>query len=92
MARLPQCLLSILALVLMAPPALPAEQATGSAKAEAELRESIRLYDDALRRGDARIAHLREQPTSLDSVAHAPQDEVIHLYMDGQMTPILPAP
>jgi len=110
MARLPHCLLSILVLMLMAPPAAPAEQATASAKAEAELRESIRLYDDALRRGDAtaagrfwadeyvfvnprgerlsraaRIANLREKRTALDTVAHAPQDEVIHLYMDGQM-------
>jgi ketosteroid isomerase-like protein len=110
MARLPHHLLSILALMLMALPAVPAEPATGSARAESELRESIRLYDDALRRGDAaaaerfwaeeyvfinprgerlsrdaRIANLREKRTALDSVAHAPQEEVIHVYMDGQM-------
>ena len=110
MARLPHCLLSILALILMAPSALPAQETTGSAKAEAELREAIRHYDDALRRGDAtaaerfwaaeyvfinprgervsrdaRIANLREKRTSLDTVAHAPQEEVIHIYMDGKM-------
>ena len=109
MVRLPLSLLSILALILMAP-AAPAQETTSSAKAEAELREAIRHYDDALRRGDAaaaqqfwaseyvfinprgervsrdaRIANLREKRTSLDTVAHAPQEEVIHIYMDGKM-------
>jgi ketosteroid isomerase-like protein len=81
-----------------------------TSKAEAELRESIRLYDEALRRADvataerywaaeyvfinpegervsrdARIANLRESRTSFDSLGHAPDEEVIHLYMDGNM-------
>ena len=100
----------VLAPVLMAPAAIPAQESVASPKAEAELRESIRLYDDALRRGDAaaaerfwadeyvfvnprgerlsrdaRIANLREKRTSLDSLAHAPTDEVIRTYMDGKM-------
>jgi ketosteroid isomerase-like protein len=100
----------VLAPVLMAPAATPAQESVASPKAEAELRESIRLYDDALRRGDAaaaerfwadeyvfvnprgerlsrdaRIANLREKRTSLDSLAHAPTDEVIRTYMDGKM-------
>jgi ketosteroid isomerase-like protein len=100
----------VLAPVLMAPAATPAQESVASPKAEAELRESIRLYDDALRRGDAaaaerfwadeyvfvnprgerlsrdaRIANLREKRTSLDSLAHAPKDEVIRTYMDGKM-------
>jgi ketosteroid isomerase-like protein len=110
MHRLPYILPSILALILMAPSAAPAQETAGSARAEAELREAIRQYDDALRRGDAsaagrfwaaeyvfinprgervsrdaRIANLREKRTSLDSVSHAPQEEVIHTYMDGKM-------
>jgi len=110
MARLPYFLAWILALILLDPSATPAQETTGSAKAEAELREAIRQYDDALRRGDAtaaerfwateyvfvnprgervsrdaRIANLREKRTSLDSVSHAPQEEVIRTYMDGKM-------
>ena len=79
-------------------------------QAEAERRESIRLYDEALRRADvataerfwaaeyvfinprgervsrdARIANLRERRTSFDSLAHAPDEEVIHVYMYGNM-------
>jgi ketosteroid isomerase-like protein len=105
-------LLLILTLTLMAPVETPG-QATRSAaaeKAEAELREAIRLYDDALRRADAataqqywaaeyvfinprgerlsrdaRVANLRERRTSLDSIAHAPQEEVIRTYMDGNI-------
>jgi ketosteroid isomerase-like protein len=110
MAQLSRCLLPILALMLMAPPGVSAQEITASAKAEAELQESIRLYDDALRRKDtataerfwadeyvfinprgerlsrdARVANLRESRTSFDSLAHAPQDEVIHTYLDGKM-------
>jgi len=110
MARLPYFLAWILALILLDPSAAPAQETTGSAKAEAELREAIRQYDDALRRGDAtaaerfwateyvfvnprgervsrdaRIANLREKRTSLDSVSHAPQEEVIRTYMDGKI-------
>ena len=109
MATLPALSSLILALLLMTP-AVPAQEAAASAKAEAELRESIRIYDEALRRGDAaaagkfwadeyvfvnprgerlsrdaRDANLREKRTSLDSIAHAPRDEVIRTYMDGKM-------
>ena len=98
------------ALLLMAPMAASGQESTATTKAETELRESIRIYDDALRRGDAtvaeqfwaaeyvfvnprgervsrdaRIANLRERRTSLDSIAHAPQEEVINVYMDGKM-------
>src|SRR5215467_9713162 len=106
------CLLSFLALILLAPVAATAQESSSAAnaKAEAELRESIRLYDEALRRADvataerywaaeyvfinprgepvsrdARIANLRERRTSFDSLAHAPDEEVIHVYMDGNM-------
>jgi len=110
MARSACWLFSILALLPIVTSAAPAKDAAASAKAEAELREAIRRYDDALRRGDAtaaaqfwadeyvfinprgerlsrdaRIANLREKRTSLDSVAHAPQEEVFHTYMDGKM-------
>ncbi len=56
MARSARWLLSILALLLMVPSAASAQDIAGSAKAEAELRAAIRLYDDALRRGDATAA------------------------------------
>ena len=110
MARSARWLLSILALLLIGPSPASAQDTAASPKAEAELREAIRHYDDALRRGDAtaaerfwaaeyvfinprgdrvsrdaRVANLREKRTSLDSVSHAPQEEVIHTYMDGKM-------
>ena len=112
MFRFPLRLLAIVALILMTPGRVPAQDAASATggKAEAELREAIRLYDDALRRSDAdaaerfwadeyvfinprgervsreaRIANLREKRTSLDSLAHAPQEEVIRTYMDGNM-------
>ena len=106
------CLLPILALMLMAPAGAPAQEtiSASAGPAEAELREAIRLYDDALRRADvaaverfwaaeyvfinprgervsrdARAANLREKRTSLDSLAHAPQEEMIRTYLDGNM-------
>ena len=46
------CLLSIFTLILMAPALVQAQESTSAAadKAEGELRQAIRLYDDALRR------------------------------------------
>jgi len=110
MIRYRLCLLSFLALILLPPAAATAQDSAATSKAEAELRESIRLYDEALRKADvaaaerlwaaeyvfinprgervsraARIANLRESRTSFDSLAHAPEEEVIHVYMDGNM-------
>lgn len=112
MIRNQLCLLSFFTLILLAPAAATAQESSSAAtsKAEAELRESIRLYDEALRSADvataerfwaaeyvfinprgervsrgARIANLRESRTSFDSLAHAPDEEVIHAYMDGNM-------
>ena len=51
-------LMPILALILMAPAQVPAQEsapATGG-NAEAELREAVRAYDDALRRADVAAA------------------------------------
>src|SRR5262245_41927250 len=52
------CLLSFLTLSLLAPAAATAQESSSAAtnKAEAELRESIRLYDEALRRADVATA------------------------------------
>jgi ketosteroid isomerase-like protein len=110
MPRSVRWLFSILALLPIVASAAQVQGAAAPAKAEAELREAIRQYDDALRRGDAtaaaqfwadeyvfinprgervsrdaRIANLREKRTALDSVSHAPQEEVIRTYMDGKM-------
>jgi hypothetical protein len=41
--------------------------------------------DDSRVSRDARAANLRGRRTSLDSIAHAPQEEVIRTYMDGNM-------
>lgn len=49
-------LLPILALALMAPLMVSAQETTASGKAEAELRQAVRSYDDALRRNDADAA------------------------------------
>ena len=48
------CLLPILTLMLLAPASLPAQETNSAAaeKADGELRQAIRLYDDALRRAD----------------------------------------
>lgn len=110
MTRHAHCLPMIFALALIAPIAVSAQEPASAPNAEAELRDAIRSYDDALRRGDAtvaerfwaaeyvfinprgerlsrdaRIANLRERRTSLDSLAHAPMDEVIRTYMDDKM-------
>lgn len=80
---------------------------TTTATIEAQLREAIREYDDALRRADVaaigrffaeeyffvnprgqrltradRLANFRERRTVLDSVVHAPQEEVFRSYGD----------
>lgn len=74
---------------------------------EAQLRQAIREYDDAIRRADVaaisrfyaqeyffvnprgqrltrddRLANFRERRTVLDSVVHAPQDEMFRAYGD----------
>ena len=110
MSRYPHIMPLMLALTLVAPTAIFPQEVASSAQAEAELRDAIRKYDEALRRGDAtlaeqfwaaeyvfinprgervtrdvRVANLREKRTAFDSVAHAPQEEVIHTYMDGKM-------
>jgi ketosteroid isomerase-like protein len=56
MNRHPQPLRLFLALLLIASLAVSAQEPTSSPKAEAELREAIRTYDDALRRGDSTAA------------------------------------
>ena len=56
MAMYPRFLLSILALLWIGPSAASADESASNANLEAELRESIRLYDDALRRNDADAA------------------------------------
>lgn len=105
-------LLPVIALFLIVPAWVSAQEPASSAggPAEAELREAIRLYDDALRRADVaaaerfwadeyvfinprgervsredRVANLREKRTSFGSLAHAPKEETIHTYMDGNM-------
>jgi ketosteroid isomerase-like protein len=109
--------LAILALlVTYAPSALATKSATASksssstAKAEAEIREAIRTYDDALRRGDPaaagrfwadeyifinpagqrltradRMANVQAGATAFDSLAHAPEEEVIRVYANGSV-------
>lgn len=98
--------LSVCALLLISATSARAQQ-PASAAIEAQLRQAIRDYDDALRRADVaaierffaqeyffvnprgqrltraeRLANFRERRTVLDSVVHAPQDEVFRTYGD----------
>lgn len=109
--------LAILAVVVtVAPSAFAAKSSTttknssSTSKAEAEIREAIRNYDDALRRGDPaaagrfwaeeyifvnpagqrltradRMANVQAGATAFDSLAHAPQEEVIRVYGNGSV-------
>ena len=109
--------LAILAVVVtVAPSAFAAKSTTATknssstSKAEAEIREAIRNYDDALRRGDSaaagrfwadeyifvnpagqrltradRMANVQAGATAFDSLAHAPQEEVIRVYGNGSV-------
>ena len=100
-------ILAVVAL-LWTPASARAQQGrTPGAAVEAEIRQAIREYDDALRRADVaaigrffadeyffvnprgqrltreeRLANVRERRTVLDSVVHAPQDEVFRAYGD----------
>ena len=104
-------LLPVFTLLLILPARTPAQEpAPAAAAAEAELREAIRKYDDALRRADVagverywateytfvnprgervtradRLANLRAGRTAFDSIAHAPQEEEILTYGDGEV-------
>ena len=93
-----------IALLLIVATTGRAQQPT-TAAVEAQLRQAIREYDDALRRSDVaaigrffateyffvnprgqrltrdeRLANFRERRTVLDSVVHAPQDELFRSY------------
>lgn len=110
-------LLAVLAVILTyAPGALAAKttsatkSSSSTSKAEAEIREAIRNYDAALRRGDTtaagrfwaeeyifinpagqrlsradRMANVQTGATAFDSLAHAPDEEVIHVYGNGSI-------
>lgn len=104
-----RCLLrvsAVLALLAVLPARARGQEAAGTSSAVvAELRDAVRRYDDALRRGDAaaagqffapeyvfvnargerltradRLANLRTGRTSVDTVAHAPQEEQFRPY------------
>ena len=100
--------LAAVALLLVPTMAARAQQpGATNAAIEAQLRQAIREYDDALRRGDVeaigrfyaqeyvfvnprgqrltradRLANFREGRTVLDSVVHAPLEEVFRPYGD----------
>jgi len=101
--------LAVVALLLLPTTSLHAQQpSTTNATIEAQLRQAIHEYDDALRRADVaaierffaqvyffvnprgqhltradRLANFREGRTVLDSVVHAPQEEVFRPYGDA---------
>ncbi|HEX5030131.1 MAG TPA: nuclear transport factor 2 family protein [Tepidiformaceae bacterium] len=109
--------LAVLAVILTcAPEALAAKttsatkSSSSTTKAEAEIREAIRNYDEALRRGDPaaagrfwaeeyifinpagqrltradRMANVQTGATAFDSLAHAPDEEVIRVYGNGSV-------
>ena len=94
-------------LCVSAMPARAQQGGTVNPAVEAQLRQAIREYDDAIRRSDVaviqrfyapeyffvnprgerltrdqRLANFRERRTVLDSVVHAPQDEIFRSYGD----------
>ena len=101
-------MLAVVALLLIHTTSARAQQPVATnAAVEAQLRQAIREYDDALRRADVptidrffaqeyffvnprgqrltrveRLANFRERRTVLDSVVHAPQEEVFRSYGD----------
>jgi ketosteroid isomerase-like protein len=94
-------------LCVSAMPARAQQGGTVNPAVQAQLRQAIREYDDAIRRSDVpiiqrfyapeyffvnprgerltrdqRLANFRERRTVLDSVVHAPQDEIFRSYGD----------
>ncbi len=103
-------LLALLAVFLINPLAAFAQDTKTAATAEAEVRDAIRQYDEALRKADSaaaqrfwaeeyvfinprgerltrsdRIANLKSGQTAINSVEHAPKEEHISIYGNGDV-------
>lgn len=101
--------LALLAFLLICPVTLVAQNAATTSSAEAEVRDAIRKYDDALRKGDAtalgrfwaedytfinprgelltradRLKNVQTGQTAFNSLEHAPKEEQIRIYGNGE--------
>ena len=99
----------LVAVVGLCPATLFAQDKTATSSAEAEVRDAIRKYDDALRKGDAtalglfwaenytfinprgelltrtdRLKNVQTGQTAFNSLEHAPKEENIRIYGDGE--------
>src|SRR5262245_61722933 len=102
--------LALLAILLLNSPAAFAQDTKAGSAAEAEVRDAIRQYDDAIRKADAaaaqrfwaeeyvfinprgerltradRIANFKSGQTAINSVEHAPKEEHITIYGNGDV-------
>ena len=96
--------------LLVCPITLFAQAATTTSSAEAEVRETIKKYDDALRKGDPiavgnfwakeyvfinprgekltradRLLNVESGQTNFNSLEHAPKEEQIQIYGNGEV-------
>lgn len=101
---------ALLVFLLVSPITLFAQTAATTSSAEAEVREAIRKYDDALRKGDAaavgdfwakeyvfinprgekltradRLLNVKSGQTNFNSLEHAPKEEQIQIYGNGEV-------
>jgi uncharacterized protein (TIGR02246 family) len=99
----------LVAAVCICPVTLVAQNKTTTSSAEAEVRDAIRKYDDALRKGDAaalgafwtedytfinprgelltradRLKNVQTGQTAFNSLEHAPKEEEIRIYGNGE--------
>lgn len=102
-------LLALVALLLVCPITLLAQDKSATSKAEAEVRDAIKRYDEALRKGDAaalgqfwsedytfinprgemltradRLKNVQTGQTAFNSLEHAPKEEEIRVYGNGE--------
>jgi len=100
---------TLLVAVCIYPATLVAQDKTTTSSTEAEVRDAIRKYDDALRKGDAtalgrfwaedytfinprgelltredRLKNVQTGQTAFNSLEHAPKEEQIRIYGDGE--------
>jgi ketosteroid isomerase-like protein len=99
----------LLAFLLICPITLLAQEPTATSSTEAEVRDAIRRYDEALRKGDAttlgrfwaedytfinprgelltradRLKNVQTGQTAFNSLEHAPKEENLRIYGNGE--------
>jgi ketosteroid isomerase-like protein len=100
---------ALVAFLLICPITLLAQKPAATSNAEAEVRDAVRMYDEALRKGDAtalgrfwaedytfinprgelltradRLKNVQAGQTAFNSLEHAPKEENIRIYGNGE--------